>query len=149
MGRLSELFKKLIPRKKQIDEASAEALRLDFKARYQFFKRLISANNKALESMTEIEEALRGTSPFGMSFVTSRCTRVATSVWQIVQNMCDLAPGKHEILFDRFKNIQIQINPFIRRKTLVYLAKMMEERIKVLKEQDALPSIARFIGKNR
>jgi pyruvate,water dikinase len=65
--------------------------------------------------MAEMEEALKGTRPFGMSFVFARCTSVATNVWQIVKNLNELAPGKYEALFARFKEIQLKINPYIQR----------------------------------
>ena len=90
-----------------------DAIRNDFKTRYHHFKLLLNANNKALEIMAEMEEGLRGTKPFGMNFVRSRCTAVSTSVWQIARNLNDLAPGKYEGLYDRFKEIQLRINPFL------------------------------------
>ena len=96
--------------------SSVEELRLDFRERYHSFKLLLNANNRALEIMTELEEALRGTRPFGMNFVFAKCTAVSTSVWQIVKHLNDLAPHKYAILYDRFKEIQIRINPFVHRK---------------------------------
>jgi len=64
-----------------------EELRVAFKERYHNFKLLLSANNQALEIMAEMEEALKGVRPFGMTFVLSRCTRVSTKVWQIIKNL--------------------------------------------------------------
>jgi len=89
----------------------AEAIRHDFKTRYHHFKLLLNANNKALEIMTEIEEALQGTRPFGMNFIRSRCTAASTAVWQIAKNLNEIAPGKYEDLYERFKAIQLEINP--------------------------------------
>jgi pyruvate,water dikinase len=97
---------------------SAEELRLAFRGRYHLFKLLLNANNKALDIMAEMEEALKGTWPFGMSFVRSRCTSVSTSVFQLVKNLNDLAPGKYGALLERFKEIQTKINPFIGPKVL-------------------------------
>jgi pyruvate, water dikinase len=93
---------------------SPEELRLAFRGRYHLFKLLLNANNKALDIMAEMEEALKGTWPFGMSFVRSRSTSVSTSVFQIVKNLNDLAPGKYNALLLRFKEIQMKINPYIR-----------------------------------
>ena len=67
--------------------------------------------------MAEMEEALKGTWPFGMNFVRSRCTRVSTDVFQIVKNLNDLTPEKYKALFSRFKEIQMRINPFIRPRS--------------------------------
>jgi len=89
----------------------AEAIRHDFKVRYHHFKLLLNANNKALEIMTEIEQALEGTRPFGMNFIRSRCTAVSTAVWQVAKNLNEIAPSKYEDLYERFKAIQSEINP--------------------------------------
>lgn len=103
----------LLRRGPKPEPQSPEELRLAFRGRYHLFKLLLNANNKALDLMTEMEEALKGTWPFGMSFVRSRCTGVSTSVFQMVKNLNDLAPGKYGALFGRFKEIQMKINPFI------------------------------------
>jgi pyruvate,water dikinase len=97
---------------------SPEELRLAFRGRYHLFKLLLNANNKALDVMAEMEEALKGAWPFGMSFVRSRCTSVSTSVFQIVKNLNDLAPGKYSPLLLRFKEIQMKVNPFISPRML-------------------------------
>ena len=46
---------------------NSQELETLFKQRYHAFKLLLAANNKALESMTELDLALRGNTPFGMS----------------------------------------------------------------------------------
>jgi pyruvate,water dikinase len=118
MGRVLNAVKTWFWRKAGEEAQSTEELRVAFRARYHQFKLLLNANNKALEIMAEMEEALRGTWPFGMTFVRSRCTRVSTSVFQIAKNMNDLSPGKYEVLYDRFKDIQIKINPYIRPRSV-------------------------------
>jgi len=118
MGGVLHFVKALFSGKPETDAQSAEALRVAFRDRYHQFKLLLNANNKALEIMAEMEEALRGTWPFGMTFVRSRCTRVSTSVFQIVKHLNDLAPRKYEALYGRFKAIQMEINPFIQPKSL-------------------------------
>jgi pyruvate,water dikinase len=118
MGGVLDFLRTLFSKKQAQDASSAEALRIAFKGRYHAFKLLLNANNRALDVMTEIEKALQGTWPFGMSFVRSRCTRVSTDVFQIVKNMNDLTPGKYDALFGKFKEIQIKINPFVRPKNL-------------------------------
>jgi len=94
-------------------QLDAEELRIAFKARYHQFKLLLNANNRALEIMAEMEEALKGSLPFGMHFVRARCTSAAASVFQMVRHLNELAPGHYEALFDRFKEIQKQINPYL------------------------------------
>ena len=88
------------------ESSNVEELRTAFKARYHQFKLLLNANNKALDIMAEMEEALKGVHPFGMTFVFSRCTSISTSVWQIVKHLNDLAPGRYEELYERFSYIR-------------------------------------------
>lgn len=119
---------------------SPEELRLAFRGRYHLFKLLLNANNKALDIMAEMEEALKGAWPFGMSFVRSRCTSVSTSVFQIVKNLNDLAPGKYSALFPRFKEIQLKINPYISPPILSHDGAL----VKPLREVDI--SMADLVG---
>jgi pyruvate,water dikinase len=109
LNRLKDLFSK----GRRLGEAEVEPLRIEFKARYHQFKLLLNANNQSLDIMAEIDQTLTGKRPFGMNFVRSRCTRVATHVFQIIQNLNRLAPGSYEALQDRFREIQKQINPFL------------------------------------
>ncbi len=113
MGRMLNRLKDLFSRGRRLDEADAEPLRIEFKARYHHFKLLLNANNQSLDIMAEVDEALTGTRPFGMNFVRSRCTRVATHVFQIIQHLTRLAPGSYEALQDRFREIQKSIHLFL------------------------------------
>jgi pyruvate,water dikinase len=83
-----------------------EVLRTAFQTRYHNFKLLLSANNKALQIMSELGEARKGDTPFGMSFIRANCTAVSVNVFRMVKNMDQLAPGKYTDLYDRFRSIQ-------------------------------------------
>ena len=97
--------------------ADAEDLRAAFRGRYHNFQLLLSANNKALEIMTEMEHVFRGGQPFGMSFIRANATAASVNVFRIVKNLDQLAPGKYGELYGRFKEIQDEINGvFARRK---------------------------------
>jgi pyruvate,water dikinase len=80
-----------------------------FKSRYQAFRRLLSANNAALDFMTELESAALGHRHFGMQFLRSRATGATTKVFNIVENLLFLAPGKYLALRDSMRTIQGQI----------------------------------------
>lgn len=105
-------LKRLFSKQKQSLER-VDKLRTDFKERYHHFKLLLNANNRALEIISEMDDALRGPRPFGMAFVRDRTARVSTNVFKIVKHLNLLAPDKYEILFDKFKEIQANINPTI------------------------------------
>jgi pyruvate,water dikinase len=94
-------------------DLSAEALRDDFRARYHDFKLLITANNRALEVMNDIEQALAGTGTFGMAFVRSRCTAATVNVLQMLIRMNGLSKGKYDPLFARFEDIKRRIDGII------------------------------------
>lgn len=110
MELFKKLWRRLFPKKPVYTAQEIEALRLDFKERYQHFRHLIHANNRALEAMAEIEQALRGERPFGMTFVRSKCTSVSVSVYQMIRKMQVLAPDKYQKLFSRFDQIQARID---------------------------------------
>jgi pyruvate,water dikinase len=79
----------------------------EFKDRYLSLRKLLAANNKALEMMAEMEEAISGERVFGMSFVRSRATAVLVSVYTMVDQLERLAPGKYSALpqnLDHIKN---------------------------------------------
>ncbi len=113
MRRFLRHLKAILSKHKNLDDAQVEALRNAFQSRYHHFKLLLNANNKSLDVMSETEGLLRGDKPFGMADVRSLCTMVSTSVWQMVHHLNELAPGKYEMLFARFKEIRMKINPLV------------------------------------
>jgi pyruvate,water dikinase len=87
MGTIGYFVKKLFPKKKAQEAVNIEELRLDFKERYYNFKLLISANNKSMEIMANIERALQGKQPFGMTFVRSNCTAISVNVFRMIKKL--------------------------------------------------------------
>lgn len=114
MGWFRDLLERISPTPQaEKDAGEAERLRNAFRERYHHFKLLLNANNKALEVMAEMDQALSGDRPFGMAFVRSSCTRVSTNVWQIIKHLDGLAPSAYTPLFERFRDIQAGINPYL------------------------------------
>lgn len=115
---LGNLFRKITlkTRRKGLSISEVEELRAAFKARYHNFKLLLSANNKALELMAELEQALRGNRTFGMSFIRAHCTAISVNVFRMIKNLNQLAPGKYEGLHDSFRDIQEHTNEILSRK---------------------------------
>jgi pyruvate,water dikinase len=108
--RLASWMDRFRRRKIQPDVVDADALRTAFKSRYQQFRRLLGANNKALELMSELEQAQAGSAIFGMTFVRSRCTLISASVFQMVKHLMELSDGRYAVLLERFRWIQGQIS---------------------------------------
>ncbi len=117
---LTGLLRKILPGARGGPQtlAGAEGLRTAFRERYHNFKLLLSANNKALEIMSEMEETLRGSRPFGMSFVRANSTAVLVNVFRIIKYLEELAPGKYAGLYPRFREIQEEINRLLAQRAL-------------------------------
>ncbi|MEE4356498.1 MAG: PEP/pyruvate-binding domain-containing protein [Desulfococcaceae bacterium] len=113
---LNAIKKRFIYQIPQHTEEETEQLRLDFRKRYHHFRLLLSANQKALEIMADIEQAMCNR-PFGMSFVRSACTGVAVNVLGMIRSMDRLAPGKYPELRTRFENIHRNIQEVLAPKS--------------------------------
>jgi pyruvate, water dikinase len=110
-GRFLGFLKQIFSNKKaKLSPDKAEALRIAFKDRYHHFKLLLSANNRSLEIMADVEVALQGNRPFGMSFVKAGYTSVSVNVLRMIKNLDAISSGKYAELFDRFNDIQQSID---------------------------------------
>jgi len=109
MKRLRQYFDKLVSRRRPLEQVDAEALRLDFRARYHAFKLLLAANNKSLEVMADIERVLEGSYPFGMTFVRACSTALSVNVFNMIKYLDQLSHGKYKDLYARFDHIQARI----------------------------------------
>lgn len=120
MRKLTQFLKTIFQRTRAGQEtfANVQELRVAFTTRYHNFKLLLTANNKALEIMSEFEKALEGNQPFGMSFVRSSSTAVSVNVFRIIKHLDALAPGKYSDLYERFRLIQEAINAALAQKKL-------------------------------
>jgi len=97
--------------KKKSEKTQEElaVIRQTFATRYNHFRMLIQANTRAHELMGELEEALRGFQPYGMHYVRALCTRISTSIYQMVRHLNELDPGFYEGLYVQFDTIQDRI----------------------------------------
>ncbi len=115
-----ELIKKNIRRIFQkpddLTHSDVEELRLDFKSRYHNFKLLLTANNKALEVMADMEHALQGDMVFGMPFIRAGCTAASVNVFNMIKCLKQLAPGKYLNLDEKFNEIRLNINSILNQK---------------------------------
>ncbi len=93
-------------KKESIDPEQARQLLTD---RYNHFRRLIQANTATHEHIAELEEALRGFSPYGMHYVRALCTRISVSTYQMISHLNKLNPDGYKKLYDSFNEIQERI----------------------------------------
>ena len=101
------------------DLAHEEELKKQLRERCARFRRLLSSNKNALEIMSEVEEALAGSHPFGMSYVRGAGTRAATAVYQMVRELNALSDNQYEDLQAAFNDISGRITGVLERKSLV------------------------------
>ena len=111
-----------------------------FKARYQSFKQLIAANNRALAIMADMEQALMGKRAFGMPFVRSAVTASSVNVFKMVKNLKELAPGKYGGLTTAFSAIQQQIDGLLK------IPMDAEDARWVIFLEDIQPDMAQGVG---
>jgi pyruvate,water dikinase len=103
--------------KKKAEKTQEElaVMRRTFAARFDHFRLLIQANTRAHELIAEMEEALRGFRPYGMHYVRALCTRISTSIFQMIRHLDELSPGEYAGLYPQFEAIQERILPHIER----------------------------------
>ncbi len=92
---------------------SEEEIQAEFKRRYHNFKLLLTANKQALEVLSEMEQVLHGTAPFGMAFIRSRATAASVNVYRMVDHLSAIAPGKYDALYERLKEIQSGVSSIL------------------------------------
>lgn len=103
------LFDWLRFRKKEKTPEERAEMRRVFATRYDHFRLLIQANTRAHELMGELEEALRGFTPYGMHFVRTLCTRISTSIYQMVRHLGELETQGHKELVAALQAINERI----------------------------------------
>ena len=95
-------------KKERTPEELAEIRRV-FAVRYDHFRLLIQANTRAHELIGELEEALRGFTPYGIQYVQTLCTRISTAIFQMVRHLGELDSRGHEELLDALERINQRI----------------------------------------
>jgi pyruvate,water dikinase len=96
-----------------VPDAETERLRALYRERCSRFRLLLSANKSALEIMADMEDALRGVRPFGMTYVRGACTRACASVFQIVRHLNVLSDDRWPELEAKFDEIRAGIEAVV------------------------------------
>ena len=114
LSRFLSLFSRLSPSKSGGTAASADAHgERAIALRHHRFKLFLTAWNKFQETMTDVEYSLCCDHPFGMYRVRAQCTRVATQVFQCIQQLEHLEPSaggpRAAALQERFAALQAEV----------------------------------------
>lgn len=93
--------------------AREEAFKARLRERCARFRRLLSSNKTALEAMSDVEEHLSGSRPFGMDYVHAASTRAVTAVFQMVRDLNALSDDGYESLQQAFDRIRGQMQSLL------------------------------------
>lgn len=84
--------------------------------KYAAFKRLLSANNRALEMISELEEIFYQDRPFTLGDVLMRIELLLGDVYSIVEDLNALSGARFPALFDAFERIGAQVLNVLEKK---------------------------------
>ena len=101
------------PREPDLSPEESERLTALFRERYHSFRVLLAANERALETMAEMEQAYADTRPYGMDFVVSNATSLSVRVYRMIQHLDALAPDAYAELFERLDRIRGDLDAII------------------------------------
>ena len=82
---------------------------LNFNKKYDYFKSLLSNNNKALSLINNLENIILGHQPFDYDEVVQQCEQLIRIVYEITEDVNAVSRGKFEDLFTVAERIGITI----------------------------------------
>ena len=95
---------------------SGEELQTIFQNRYQLFRRLLTANNNALQAMAELERMYYGNSSYRMAEINSKITAIQINVYKMVNSLLEMAEGKYTGLETILDQISHSLEPILNQK---------------------------------
>jgi pyruvate,water dikinase len=90
-----------------------------FQNKYRHFQNLLAGNNKALVTMTELEQVCYGPKPFTLDYITRQAERLISGVYDIAEDLNALSSGRYEPLFESVERIGVGILQELVRKRRV------------------------------
>lgn len=87
-----------------------EAVKAQMRDRCRHFRTLLSANKRALETMSEVEEHLAGARPYTMGYVRECGARTAAAVYRMVRELDSLTGGAWPALEGVFRGITARMD---------------------------------------
>lgn len=72
---------------------------------YKLFKQILSYNNHALQIMSELEKILSEHLPISLDFIRSKCIKLTTTIYKMIENLNQLSQNKYLELYQSFEKI--------------------------------------------
>ncbi len=113
---LKGFFKRRQEGKIRDAERAREEIRLAFTQRYLNFKTLLSLNDKVLEIINEMEQALESNQGFGMAFIRAHCTALSVNLFKIIQSLNAISGNGNNNLLPVFDGIWARIDQELKKK---------------------------------
>ncbi len=112
---MKKIFQSLINMFRQPPPVSMdmEQLRSIFARRYQLFRRLLTANNNALQAMAELEKLYHGQSSYRMADIHHRITTIQINVYKMVANLLEMADGRYARLEKIVEDISEELDSLL------------------------------------
>ncbi len=131
-------------------------VRETFKARYEYFRTLLSANKRALVGMASLEEAMRNERFLSMQFVQATSADILENVLLMVQQVNALSGNLHAELLPRYREIEQCIHAILAPKDQVkevpFVLSLKETDFSLSAEvggkMASLGEAFRYLGKN-
>lgn len=111
-----EAVRKMISRRRASAAGKDAKRMIEFLDKCENFRLLLAANHAALESMSDMGDALGGLRSLDMNYVRSGCVSTVASVGRMVQALCAMSPGRYEELKSRLRIIAQQLDAVIHHK---------------------------------
>ncbi len=90
-----------------------------FQKKYHHFQNLLAGNNRALETMTELEQVCYGPKPFTIEYVIDQTQSLLSQIDDIAEDLNGLSNGGYEDLFHAIERIGVEILQDLVRKKRV------------------------------
>lgn len=90
-----------------------------FQRKYRSFKDLLTANNRALELIADLEHHFYQDKPFTLDHIVAQTERLIAEVFTIVEDLNALADAKYGDLFDMAEKISVRVLADLVRKSTV------------------------------
>jgi len=116
MSYIKAYLKRRAEGKLQRAEQEKNAIRLAFTTRYLSFKTLLGLNDRVLEIINEMEQALEGSRGFGIAFIRADCTALSVNIYKIIQSLDEITEQKNEALLAVFDTIWAGVDHALKRK---------------------------------
>ncbi|MFH1242086.1 MAG: PEP/pyruvate-binding domain-containing protein [Pseudomonadota bacterium] len=114
---------------------SKEDLSLIFRAKYSWFKELLSSNSELLNIIADMEEKLRGEKLFGMAYIRAGSTRAVFHIFRMVKCMNILSNNKDVLLYEILEKINEKLKRQLGKRKEIPLTKRILPYSEVTRER--------------